>query len=192
VPVLVVAALPEEAAHLRGVEVLVTGGGKARAAAALARRLAAGPPVDRVVNVGTAGAVDGDVHGVVEVAAVTEHDLPRDAIAALTGSVVPIGFLLEHAAPPRPVEVLPAGVPVLATGDTFVADAAVAARIAALGAHLVDMEAFALAAVCAAFAVPFTAVKAVSDRADDAAARSWVAVVDDCARALAAWWDGHR
>ena len=54
---LVVAALAEEVAHVSGVEVLVTGVGKAVAAAALARRLASSRRPSLVVNVGTAGAL---------------------------------------------------------------------------------------------------------------------------------------
>src|SRR4051794_29741265 len=64
VRVLVVAALAEEVAHLGGgVDIAVPGVGKARAAAGLARGLADAPRPDVVVNVGTAGAVDGALRG---------------------------------------------------------------------------------------------------------------------------------
>src|SRR4051812_26413108 len=81
----------------------------------------------------------------------------------------------------------PAGVPTLATGDVFVADAEAGRRIAGTGVHLVDMEAYAYATACAAAAVPMRCVKAVSDAADADAGDSWLDAIDSCARALADW-----
>jgi predicted 5'-methylthioadenosine/S-adenosylhomocysteine nucleosidase len=185
VTLLVVAALAEEVARLPGgVEVLVTGVGKARATAALGRRLAEAPRPDLVVNVGTAGSVDGAITGLVEVTWVTQHDLPYDAIEALVGAPVDRGFALATDAVPMPLSVPPAGATMLATADIFVADGAHARRLAAQGIHLVDMEAFGFAAACAEFAVPFRCVKVVSDFADEAASDSWIDTVDACARSL--------
>jgi adenosylhomocysteine nucleosidase len=185
--VLVVAALAEEVAHVSGREVLVTGVGKARAAAVLAGRLASGPRPGLVVNIGTAGVLDPDVHGVLEVGFVTQHDFPYDAIEALVGRPVDRGYLLGADTPPRALLRPPAGVPTLATGDVFVADAEAARRMAGSGVHLVDMEGYAYATACAAAAVPLRCVKAVSDTADGAAGESWLDAIDDCARALADW-----
>src|SRR5436190_8039626 len=152
--VLVAAALTEEVAHLGGdVEVVVTGVGKARAAAALGRRLAASPP-DLVVNVGTAGAVDSSLRGVVEIDFVTQHDFPYDAVETLLGAPLDRGFALHRDRPPAAMRRPPPGATAIATGDLFVADAAAAARIAAAGIHLVDMEAYGYAAACAEFGVP--------------------------------------
>lgn len=187
-PLLVVAALAEEVAHLpTGVEVLVTGVGKARAAAALGRRLADRPRPDVVVNVGTAGSVDGVITGVVEVTWVTQHDIPYDAIEALVGGTLDRGYALASAATPVPMPTPPSGVTMLATGDVFVADGAHARRLAAQGIHLVDMEAFGFAAACAEFEVPFRCVKVVSDFADESAGESWIDTVDACARSLGEW-----
>lgn len=185
--VLVVAALAEEVAHLPShVEVLVTGVGKARAAAALARRLADGSP-DLVVNVGTAGAVDGVITGLVEVSWVTQHDFPYDAIEALVGSPVERGFVVDGQVPPRPGLLAPSRSTALATGDVFVASADEARRLSTAGIHLVDMEAFSYASVCAEFAVAFRCVKVVSDVADEAAGTSWLDTIDVCARSLGEW-----
>ncbi len=185
---LVVAALAQEVAAMpAGVEVLVTGAGKSRAAAGLAGRLAEGPRPAVVVNLGTAGAVDPTVSGVVEVGFVTEHDFPHRAIELLMEMPLARGYLLSPDAPPRPVGAAPPGTTALATGDVFVADAGRAAQIAAGGIHLVDMESHAYAAVCARLGVPFRCVKVVSDGADEAAGRSWLQTVDGCARRLAAW-----
>jgi adenosylhomocysteine nucleosidase len=192
VTTLVVAALAEEVAHLPdGVDVAVTGVGKARAAAALAKRLADGPPTDLVVNVGTAGAVDGLVTGLVEIGYVTQHDFPYAAIEALVGAPVSRGFALRADGAPMACASAPAGAIALATGDAFVSDAADAGRIAAAGIHLVDMEAYGYATTCAEFGIAFRCVKAVSDSADETAGDSWLDTIDSCARALGAWVAEH-
>jgi adenosylhomocysteine nucleosidase len=189
VTALIVAALHAEAHHVPdSLEVLVTGVGKARAAAVLAHRLATGPRPSLVVNIGTAGAVRADAPtGPVEIGYVTQHDFPHDAIALLVGQQLPRGFALSAQAPPAPTQSVPQGVSALATGDVFVADPVVAARIAAAGIDLVDMEAFAYAAVCAEFGIPLRCAKVVSDAADDSAAVSWLGAIDGCARALGEW-----
>jgi len=185
---LVVVALPQEAAHLRQRDVLVTGVGQAAAAAALAKRLAEGPLPGVVVNVGTAGSLDATYSAVLEIGYVTRHDFPYDAIAELAGAdAVVRGYRLRSDRPPLPASSPPPGEVALATGDAFVNDAARAEEIAAAGVHLVDMEAFALAAVCARFGLPMRCVKAVSDSADTGAVRSWLDTVDGCARDLAGW-----
>jgi adenosylhomocysteine nucleosidase len=191
VSLLVVAALREEARYLDGeVEVLVTGVGKAVAAAVLASRLAdtSAPRPDLVVNTGTAGALTSSMAGVYDVDVVTQHDFPYATIEALVGSgrVTPRGFRLGAGGPPVAVDAI-GGTCVLGTGDSFVSDPATAMSLASLGIHLVDMEGFGFATTCAAFGVPLRCVKAVSDRADADAADSWLDLIDGCAMALAEW-----
>ena len=187
---LVVAALAEEVAQVRGVEVLVTGVGKAVAAAALARRLAGSDQPSVVVNVGTAGALRAGVHGLIEVDHVTQHDFPYAAIEMLAGPG-DRGYRLSPDAAPVAVGAFPPGATVLATGDVFVADPVRAAEIAAGGVTLVDMEGFAYAAACASFGVALRCVKAVSDAADDDAGASWLDTIDACAVDLAEWVSCH-
>jgi adenosylhomocysteine nucleosidase len=185
--ILVVAALEEEVRHLPGgLDVLVTGVGKARAAAGLARRLADRSP-ELVINLGTAGAVDGVVTGLVEVDWVTQHDFPYDAIQALLGAPMERGFALAADAAPRALAAPPAGSTALATGDVFVSRADEARRLAATGIHLVDMEAYAYASVCAEFGVAMRCVKVISDGADEQAGDSWLDTIDACARTLGRW-----
>jgi len=122
---LVVVALPQEAAHLRQRDVLVTGVGQAAAAAALAKRLAEGPLPGVVVNVGTAGSLDATYSAVLEIGYVTRHDFPYDAIAELAGAdAVVRGYRLRSDRPPLPASSPPPGEVALATGDAFVNDAA--------------------------------------------------------------------
>jgi adenosylhomocysteine nucleosidase len=192
VSIVVVGALGEELAHLPSdVERVVTGVGKALAAASLARRLADGPRPGVVVNMGTAGAIDTSRRGVVEVGYVTQHDFPYAAIERLVDAPVPRGYVLRPDTPPEPAAGPPTGATALASGDVFVSDAAAAAAIFASGVQLVDMEAFAYAATCAAFGVAFRCVKVVSDSADEHAGAAWLDSIDGCARALAEWAARH-
>jgi adenosylhomocysteine nucleosidase len=170
--------------------VLVTGVGKAVAATSLARRLAEPERPSLVVNVGTAGALDRTVTGIVEVGYVTQHDFPYAAIEVLAGPV-DRGYHLVPATAPQPVRGRPEGVTAIATGDMFVSDPVRAAEIAASGVALVDMEAFAYAAACASFGVPFRCVKVVSDFADDDAGLSWLDTIEACAQALGDWVARH-
>ncbi|MFC7503749.1 nucleosidase [Nocardioides sp. CPCC 206347] len=172
---LIVAATAAEAVHVpAGFEILVTGLGKTAAATSLARHLAArGDLADLVVvNIGTAGALRDGTDGLFEVGTVLNHDINADAIRAL-------GY------DPRERLVVGASPTVLATGDVFVTDPVVRARLADQ-AHLVDMEGYAFAYVAQEFGVPVRLVKHVSDNADETALE-WVAMVDRSARVLGEW-----
>ncbi|MDA8293525.1 MAG: nucleosidase [Actinomycetota bacterium] len=173
--VLFVAALAAEVAAFEDVPVLLTGCGKLNASVALSQALAV-HQFDLVVNVGTAGSLDTAHDGIHVVGACVEHDLDALSLERLTGE--------------RPVACLDLGTgtgTVVATGDRVVADPAEARRIASLGAHLVDMEAFALARVCAAFGVPFLCAKYVSDQADAHTATAWTTSVHQASEALFAF-----
>jgi adenosylhomocysteine nucleosidase len=74
---------------------------------------------------------------------------------------------------------------VLASGDVFVTDPAVRARLAER-AHLVDMEAYGVVYACREYGVPVRVVKHVSDSADEAAL-DWPALVDASAKVLGEW-----
>jgi nucleoside phosphorylase len=169
---LVVVAVPHEAAHLTGVEVLLTGIGKVSASIAVTRALAEHRP-SRVLNVGTAGALRDGLEGVHRIGRVVEHDLDHVALSQFLGVAVPGDIVLD---PDEPT--------VLATGDVFVQDPAVRQELAA-HAHLVDMEGYAIALACAEAAVPCELVKIVSDDAAEDAGRSWLERVDELARVIA-------
>jgi adenosylhomocysteine nucleosidase len=172
--VLVAVALPEEAAHLEGVDVdvVLTGPGKVSAALAVAGAIAERRPA-RVLNVGTAGALRAGLDGTFTVGRVLEHDFDAHAIEAITGRPLPGEIVLD-----------PASEIVLATGDVFVQDEALRAALARR-AHLVDMEGYAVARACAAAGVPCTMVKVVSDEATTGALRSWQEAIDRSARLVA-------
>ena len=179
--VLVVAARAEAAYLPDDVALVLTGLGKTAAAVALTRALASRPDPrnTHVVNLGTAGALRDGLTGIFRPGLVHNHDLNAEAIRTL-------GY------DPRESFALPGGDPAvaLASGDTFVTDADVRARLAA-EAHLVDMEGYAVAFAAAAFGSRCTLVKHVSDAADDSA-WEWPERVDASARELAAWFAEHR
>lgn len=172
---LVVSATEAEAAYVpEGIPVVVTGIGKTAAGVATAKALASGGTEDLVVlNVGTTGALRDGLAGIYLPSSVLNHDINAEAIRA-------IGL--------DPVEVLPiddGDGTVLASGDTFVTDLVVRARLAER-AHLVDMEAYGVAFACRQFGVPVRLVKHVSDTADEAA-MDWPALVDASAKVLGEW-----
>jgi adenosylhomocysteine nucleosidase len=169
---LVVVAVRQEAAHLAGVDVLLTGIGKVAAAIAVARALAEQRPT-RVLNIGTAGALRPGLEGVHRIGRVIEHDVDHVALSRLIGQPLPGEVVLDPAQPT-----------VLATGDAFVADPVVRDRLAER-AHLVDMEGYAIARACAEADVPCELVKVVSDTADETAGHTWQEQADSLARTIA-------
>ncbi|WP_228387155.1 nucleosidase [Ornithinicoccus halotolerans] len=175
---LVVSATRAEAAHLpTGVDLVVTGIGKTAAAVATATALAGRDTEDLLVlNVGTAGALRPGLTGLFAPSAVLNHDLSADLVRAL-------GY-----DPQERLELDGGDGTVLATGDTFVTDAAVRDTLAER-AHLVDMEGYAVAYACRCAGVPVRLVKHVSDPADGSAL-DWPEVVDRSARVLGEWVAG--
>jgi len=172
---LLVLAVAAEAAYLDpDLPVLITGMGKVNAAAAVATVLAREPRPSLVLNLGTAGALRPGRTGLHEIATVIQHDLDTELLKTLTGETCG-----------APLSLAPTGA-VLATGDTFVSDEAVRARLAAR-ADLVDMEGYAVASAALDAGLPCRIVKQVSDEADESAARNWQESLDACARLLAAW-----
>lgn len=169
---LVVVALAEEATYVTDHQLLLTGPGKVSASISVAASLSERRP-ERVLNVGTAGALRPGLSGTFTVGRVLEHDFDAAAIEALTGRPLP-----------GPVELDASSEIVLATGDVFVQDEALREALAER-AHLVDMEGYAVARTCAAFGVPCTMVKIVSDEASDGALRSWQETIDRSARLVA-------
>jgi adenosylhomocysteine nucleosidase len=91
---------------------------------------------------------------------VIQHDLDSELLRQLTGE--------SHGGP---LALADPGGATLATGDLFVSDPAVRARLAARAA-LVDMEGYALAAVSNQARVPIRIIKHVSDQAGEGAAKT--------------------
>ncbi len=176
---IVIAATEEEIVHVPlAWPRVVTGLGKTAAAVAATHALALlaaepGGLDDLVVlNVGTAGALRDGLEGLHLPGVVFNHDINADAIRAL-------GY------DPREQLVVGGDDTVLASGDLFVTDPVVRARLAER-AHLVDMEGYAVALTCARFDVTLRLVKHVSDNADDSA-HDWPTAVAASAVVLGEW-----
>ena len=172
---LVVSAVAGEARYVPdGIPVVVTGVGKTAAAVAVSRALAGRDTSELVVlNVGTTGALRDGLSGLYLPSTVINHDLNADAIRAIG---------LE---PQEELAVEGGDGTVLASGDVFVTDPVVRARLAER-AHLVDMEAYGVVYACREYGVPVKVVKHVSDSADEAAL-DWPALVDASAKILGEW-----
>lgn len=161
---------------------LITGVGKINAALALANELlsarAEGSPYERVVVLGTAGAVDDEARldTVYQITAVVQHDFSLPS-----PTVVPAGRLLE-------------GVPAasIATGDVFVQNDAQRADLVQLGAHLVDMESYAFAVVCERLGVDLQLFKVPSDFADSSTTQDeWDGIAVSKSRQLFEFVERH-
>lgn len=172
---LVVSATRAEARYVpAGLRVVITGIGKVRAATALSEALAgAGPPVSRVVNIGTVGALHDRYTGLFVPSVVIEHDITSAVFQEM-------GYPLVDR-----WEIPGGDGTVLASGDTFVTDPVRRADLAR-NADLVDMEGCAIAYVATYFGVPCRLVKAVTDAAD-ASATAWPSRIDAAARRLGEW-----
>lgn len=177
--VLFVAALEEEARALADhVAVCHLGVGKVQAAAALAARLA-DDPCDVVVNVGTAGGLQGQRVGeVVEIATVHQHDFDHAGVSAFVGRCLPGG--------PIEVDGPPGATGRLATGDRLITSAVARSELA-VHADVVDMEGYAVAATARALGREVWLAKAVSDGAGDQVAVEWPEALARCSEALAGW-----
>jgi adenosylhomocysteine nucleosidase len=110
-------------------------------------RLLAATPVDRAVVVGITGALD-------DVTPIGSLIRPAEVVDGTTGArFVPVPLGPE----------VPAGA--MWTSDSIIADVATLAALRAEGVVSLDMETAAVAAVCERHGIPWSVVRAVSDRA---------------------------
>ncbi|MEV6412831.1 nucleosidase [Kribbella sp. NPDC051718] len=172
---IVISATRGEARYVpEGLPVIITGVGKTAAAVITAQALAGRDISDlTVLNVGTTGALRDGLAGIYLPSEVVNHDLNAEAIR---------GIGLD---PQESIQIEGGDGTVLASGDVFVTDPVLKARLAER-AHLVDMEAYGVAFACRQFGVPVRLVKHVSDSADEAA-MDWPALVDASAKVLGDW-----
>ncbi|HET6296962.1 MAG TPA: nucleosidase [Kribbella sp.] len=172
---LIVSAIAAEARYVPDeLPTVITGIGKTAAAVATATALAGRSTEDLVVlNVGTTGALRDGLSGLYLPSEVVNHDINADAVRALG---------LD---PQESLKVEGGDGTVLASGDVFVTDPVLRAKLAER-AHLVDMEAYGVVYACRRFGVPVRVVKHVSDSADEAA-MDWPALVDASAKVLGEW-----
>ncbi len=176
--VLFVAAVDAEASHVPdGAPLLITGIGTVPAAIELTNALASAEVLpERVINIGTAGALVDDLSGVFEISHVRKHDFHLDVLSDVSRYLLPEVIELETSGK------LPTAS--LATGDSFISDTPTRTRLAQ-DSELCDMEGYAIAAVCRKFGVPCTLLKQVSDTANEESYGTWASVLDRAAEQLA-------
>jgi adenosylhomocysteine nucleosidase len=177
VNVLFVAALEDEVqGRLEdlGVPVLYVGVGKVNAAYHLTQFIyearAEGHEIDLVINVGTAGSATIPTHSVVECTTFLQRDMDVRPLGFQIGET-PFDPIVGEIKVERKFKELPEAR--CGTGDGFETMKADAARAAGLECDVVDMEAFALAKVCALEKIEFASVKYISDGSDHEAANDW-------------------
>jgi adenosylhomocysteine nucleosidase len=162
--IVVIVALESELSSQRwgsDVALVHSGVGKINATLAACEALARYRP-SLMVNYGTAGALSGRAHGLVEVARVIQRDM-------LAMPIAPRG-VTPFASEAPAIESGQAGL-VCATGDSFVSSSD--DWLGEQQVDIVDMELYAIAHVCRARQVPWRAFKYVTDAADDQAAAEW-------------------
>jgi adenosylhomocysteine nucleosidase len=153
---LILVALEQEAPSMaKWDNVFFTGVGKVNAGITAARLIQKYQP-DTVWNFGTAGGIKLD-HGCHEMVNFVERDKGKCPEA------------LELMLPKDPITISMGVGYTCSTGDNFVTDPNLEHP-----AHVVDMEAFAIAKACQQAHVKFKCYKYVSDSADDSADTSWL------------------
>ena len=112
----------------------------------------------QIINFGTAGSLDSNLKGLVEVSKFFQRDMDAS----------PLGFELGQTPFEKDIEITfgREGV-TCGTGDKFVT------RTPRLKTDIVDMEAFAIAKVCKLKKIDFRCFKFISDNADDQAKDEW-------------------
>lgn len=138
-------------------------------AAVSATRLILEHRPSRVVNLGSVGSLDPNLHGVLRPSAVINRDVNSEQLRA--AGIEPYDRIE-----------LDGDGPVLGSGDSFVAGGEERERALEV-CQIVDMEGFAIAHACRTLGVPLVMLKHVSDSADEEAL-SWKQLVDISAREL--------
>lgn len=174
---LVLVAAPQEAKYLGpDVNWHLIGIGLVPAAVSTTRLILEHRP-SRVVNLGSVGALDQTIHGVVRPSAVINRDINAEE---LREAGIEVHDRIE----------LAGDGPILGSGDSFVASGP--AREALIKkCQIVDMEGYAIAHACRELGVDLVMIKHVSDGADEEALE-WKELVDASARELAIEYERIR
>jgi len=160
------------------------GVGKVNAAAATSAVLAVLGGADRVINTGVAGGIGKGIKrgDVVLGTRTVQHDFDATADGARKGQVAGFDseffygdtYLIENMERALSAERIPYHKGIIASGDKFIADNAVAGSLnAEFGAISCEMESAAIAQVCALYKVPYLAMRAISDNGDEKAVESF-------------------
>ena len=173
--VLIVCALEQEAqSMLGGWNVIYTGIGKVNAAYILTRFLSLQKP-RLVINYGTAGSKNLDIGTLVDCTKFIQRDMDKTPLGFIKGET-PFEPQIPMVIDCSETEFNTIGKNcICGTGDNFVQDAS--GEIESV--EVFDMEAYALAKVCAFFEVPFISYKYITDNADENSHKDWQENITD-------------
>ncbi|CAM3746004.1 5'-methylthioadenosine nucleosidase [Polynucleobacter brandtiae] len=150
-----------------GVGIIYSGIGKVNAALMTYQAIEEFEP-KRIINFGTAGKVNLDLHGLLEIGQVIQRDMQTEPLA-------PRG---QTPFCPRPqVYRSPGGIHMCGTGDSFVT--AHDPWLQEQGVDVVDMELFAIAATAYQFQIPWQSFKYITDDANTQSGNDWQEKVND-------------
>ena len=176
---LIACALPQELGNNplpRNVPVVWTGVGKVNTAIAITRAIAQHRP-QLIINFGTAGRVAGEVQGLVEVGCVIQRDMVAEPLAPRGQTPFDAG--------PHVLRGQSQSAVVCASGDSFVTQHD--PWLTEQGAHVVDMELFAMALACHQHGVAWRSFKYITDDANQDAGADWASQVSQGQKLFRHW-----
>ena len=143
-----------------GVEMVYSGVGKINAALASAKAISQFSP-RKIINFGTAGKVNPQVEGLLDIGKVIQRDMMAEPLA-------PRG---KTPFCDRPQEYLSSGKYICGSGDSFVT--APDPWLLSQGVDVVDMELFSIACVANHHQIPWHSYKYITDDANESSAHDW-------------------
>ncbi|QWE17662.1 5'-methylthioadenosine nucleosidase [Polynucleobacter sp. AP-Nino-20-G2] len=161
---LIITALESEldkSALPAGVDIVYSGVGKINAAVASIRAIHELQP-KKIINFGTVGKINPDLHGLLEIGKVIQRDM-------MTAPLAPRG---QTPFCPKPSQYLSmGGEHICGTGDSFVMESD--PWLIAEGVDVVDMELFAIANVAHQSNIPWRSFKYITDDANANSGTEW-------------------
>ena len=143
-----------------GVEIIYSGIGKINATIACVKAMHQYAP-NQIINFGTAGKVNPQIHGLIDIGKVIQRDMDTEPLA-------PRG---QTPFCNKPSEYLSSGKFLCGTGDSFVT--AQDPWLNSQGVDVVDMELFALAAVAHQHQIVWRSFKYITDDANENSGTDW-------------------
>ena len=143
-----------------GVEMIYSGIGKINAALTSSKAINQFSP-SKIMNFGTAGKVNPQLDGLLEIGKVIQRDMMAEPLAPR--GTTPFCD--------RPQEYLSSGKYICGSGDSFVS--AADPWLLSQGVDVVDMELFAIACVANHHQIPWHSYKYITDDANESSANDW-------------------
>jgi adenosylhomocysteine nucleosidase len=143
-----------------GVEIVYSGIGKINAAMTSIKAIHQYSP-KRILNFGTVGKINPELHGLLEIGKVIQRDMDAEPLAPRGNTPFCI----------RPQEYLSTGQFLCGSGDSFVT--AQDPWLLSQGVDVVDMELFAIATVAHEHRIPWQSFKYITDDANESSGTDW-------------------